>query len=89
MTDFSQVEFAMLGFILGILLGFVGVILWRNMGSSERPRRRRPLRTVSCLLCGRPNPVAHEDQENARLVCRCGQSLYIAGLNIHPHPRPH
>lgn len=89
MTDFQPFEYAMLGFILGILIGFVGVIFWKSMDSRGRPRRRRVPKTISCLMCGRPNPVGPEEHDCSRLVCRCGQSIYIVGQYPHPHPRPH
>ena len=88
MSEFAPVDYAMIGFILGMLFGFFGVLLWVSKGSRAKLRRKRSPKAVSCLLCGRPNPVGVEEQEVGRLVCRCGQPLYLTGLVSQPHPRP-
>jgi hypothetical protein len=90
MADFSQLDIALLTFMLGLLVGFLGVVVWKSRDKAPRGRRRaRARHSVSCLMCGRPNPVGPEERESCRLVCRCGQPLYLARLSQHPHPRPH
>ncbi|MBW3623939.1 MAG: chloride channel protein [Armatimonadetes bacterium] len=88
MTDFTSFEFVMLAIIMSITLGFLGIVFWKGFtASSNRFRRLQAPRMISCLLCGRPNPVGPEEQECSRVVCRCGQPLYIVGFGSYPHPR--
>lgn len=83
MKSFTGVELAMAGMFVTVLMGLVGLITWtlcqRSMRGVQMNRggRRRPLNSVNCLLCGKDNRVTAQERDKSRVVCRCGQPLFL------------
>jgi hypothetical protein len=95
--DIAPFEFTALGFILGMVLGCLGIYLWRHFPAKNlahsapgrgRFRLKSPSHTISCLMCGRRNKVSPQEWEKCKTTCRCGQPLYLAASDsAHEHHR--
>jgi len=77
MEALQHIQMVGLGLLVGILFGLAGTVLWRASGRRRRAARYRQ-GVISCLLCGRRNRITPEEWARSRVICRCGQPLYVA-----------
>jgi hypothetical protein len=76
----SVLEIGALGVALGLLLGFCSVVLIRWFTPHLRKQLpRRPKSAVCCLMCGKSNRITPQEREQALVICRCGQPLFLPG----------
>ena len=76
MDTLGYIQWLGWGLVAAVLCGLAGALLW-----SLKSRRRRAIRfrgAVTCLLCGRRNRITPEEWARSRVICRCGQPLYLA-----------
>ena len=86
MNTLSPIELAALGFLVGAVLGLIGVMIGRATMHRARRRHARPP-SIACLICGRRSRVTQEEWHRSKMTCRCGQTLYLASPSTrHEHP---